>query len=133
MTLGWIIRTVYRQRPSMARAQYLRHREGAREFIAARIAYWQSVQLFAVGRVSIKNHSRIWGSCSSLGNLNFNWRLVRLPVELADYVVVHELCHTIEHNHSRIFWALVEALMPDWRVRRAALRHYHPMSSVYAI
>ncbi len=133
MTLGWIFRSVYRQRPSVARVQYLRHREGAREFIAARIAYWQSVQLFAVERVSIKNHSRIWGSCSSLGNLNFNWRLVHLPVELADYVVVHELCHTIEHNHSRSFWALVEALMPDWRVRRAALRHHHPMSSVYAI
>lgn len=127
MSLGWIIRAVTRPRPSVARAQYLRHREDARAFIAERIAYWHSVQPFVLGRVSIKNHSRIWGSCSSLGNLNFNWRLVHLPPELADYVVVHELCHTIEHNHSHRFWALVEALMFDWRTRRAALRHYHPL------
>jgi len=116
-----------RPRPSVARAQYLRHREFARTFIAERIGYWSSVKPFVVQRVSIKNHSRIWGSCSSLGNLNFNWRLVRLPLVLADYIVVHELCHTIEHNHSHRFWALVEILMPDWRVRRAALRRYHPL------
>ncbi len=128
MPFGWIIRTVYRPRPSVARVQYLRHREDARAFIAGRIAYWQSVRSFVVGRVSIKDHSRIWGSCSSLGNLNFNWRLVRLPLELADYVVVHELCHTIEHNHSHRFWALVEGFVPDWRARRAALRHYHTLS-----
>jgi predicted metal-dependent hydrolase len=108
---------------------YLRHREDARAFIASRIALWQEIRPFTVGRVSIKNHSRIWGSCSSLGNLNFNWRLVRLPVELADYVVVHELCHTIEHNHSRRFWMLVESLMPGWRARRSALRRYHPRLS----
>ncbi len=127
MSIGWIIRAVTRPWPPMARAQYLQHREVARAFIGERVAYWQSVQSFVVGRVSIKNHSRIWGSCSSLGNLNFNWRLVHLPSELADYVVVHELCHTVEHNHSRRFWALVETLMPDWRARRAALRQYHPM------
>lgn len=126
--LGWIFRAVTRPRPSMAHAQYLRYREDARTFIVGRIAYWQGIRSFVVGRVSIKNHSRIWGSCSSLGNLNFNWRLVRLPSELADYVIVHELCHTIEHNHSRRFWALVETLMPDWRVHRATLRHYHPLS-----
>lgn len=111
-----------------ARAHYLRYREDARAFIAGRIAYWRGVQYFDVKRVSIKNHSRIWGSCSSLGNLNFNWRLIRLPPELADYVVVHELCHTIEHNHSRRFWSRVEELLPDWRNRRAALRRYHPLS-----
>ena len=85
-----------------------------------------TVRPFTFGRVSIKNHGCIWGSCSSLGNLNFNWRLVHLPPELADYVVVHELCHTVEHNHSRMFWAQVESLMPDWRSRRTALRRYHP-------
>jgi predicted metal-dependent hydrolase len=122
----WIFRTVRRRRRSPARAPYLQSKESARAFIAERIAYWQSVYPFVFGRFAVKNHSRIWGSCSSLGNLNFNWRLVKLPVELADYVVLHELCHTVEHNHSHRFWALVESMMPDWRTRRAALRHVHP-------
>lgn len=125
-TIGWIIRTVYPPHRAATRAQYLRHREYSRAFVRGRISYWQSIRPFEVKRVSIKNHRRIWGSCSSLGNLNFNWRLVRLPPELADYVVVHELCHTIEHNHSHRFWAHVESMIPDFRIHRSALRRINP-------
>ncbi len=62
-----------------------------------------------------------WGSCSSKGNLNFSYRVALLPDELLDYVVVHELCHLRQMNHSPAFWALVEAQMPDYKGRRKKL------------
>ena len=63
-----------------------------------------------------------WGSCSSAGNLNFNWKLVLMPPELLDYVVVHELAHRKEMNHSPRFWAVVEKELPDYRDRREKLK-----------
>ena len=63
-----------------------------------------------------------WGSCSSKGNLNFNWKLVLLAPELLDYVVVHELAHRREMNHSKNFWKIVEAELPDYRERRRRLK-----------
>lgn len=62
-----------------------------------------------------------WGSCSGKGGLNFSWRLMFASPEVIDYVVVHELAHLIEFNHSPRFWALVESVLPDWRDRRQAL------------
>ena len=62
------------------------------------------------------------GSCSSAGNLNFNWKLVLMPPELLDYVVVHELAHRKEMNHSPRFWAIVEKELPDYRKRREKLK-----------
>jgi len=66
------------------------------------------------------------GSCSQSGTLSFNWRLVLAPVEVLDYVVVHELCHLRVPNHSRRFWALVEHHRPHWRLQRGWLREYGP-------
>lgn len=62
------------------------------------------------------------GSCSSAGNLNFNWKLILIPPELLDYVVVHELAHRKEMNHSPRFWAVVEKELPDYRDRREKLK-----------
>lgn len=66
-----------------------------------------------------------WGSCSGKNGLCFSYRLACLPDRLIDYIVVHELAHIVEHNHSPRFWAVVEAVLPDWRERRGALRGYH--------
>lgn len=66
------------------------------------------------GRVTIREQKTRWGSCSSKGNLNFNWKLIMAPPEVLDYVVIHELCHLYEFNHSPRFWALVRAQMPDY-------------------
>ena len=68
------------------------------------------------GRVAIRDQKTRWGSCSSKGNLNFNWKLIMAPPQVLDYVVIHELCHLWEFNHSPRFWALVENQMPDYEV-----------------
>ncbi|MDO4357600.1 MAG: SprT family zinc-dependent metalloprotease [Clostridia bacterium] len=66
------------------------------------------------GRIAIREQKSRWGSCSSRGNLNFNWKLMLAPPEALEYVVVHELCHLIEFNHSARFWRLVESRMPEY-------------------
>lgn len=75
-----------------------------------------------IGRISIKDLRSRWGSCSSQGNLNFHYKLVLIPEELADYIVVHELAHLLELNHSHRFWALVHSVIPDYKKKILQLR-----------
>ena len=77
-------------------------------------------------RVQIRDQRSRWGSCSTTGTLSFNWRLVLAPFEVLDYIVVHELCHMREPNHSRRFWKLVEARRPNWRAQRDWLDEHGP-------
>jgi predicted metal-dependent hydrolase len=77
-------------------------------------------------RVQIGDQRSRWGSCSTRGTLSFNWRLVLAPFDVLDYVVVHELCHLREPNHSRRFWKLVEQRRPDWRAQRDWLHEHGP-------
>ena len=74
------------------------------------------------GRVAIRDQKSRWGSCSRKGNLNFNWKLIMAPPQVLDYVVIHELCHLWEFNHSPRFWALVEAQMPEYEVWKKWLK-----------
>ena len=74
------------------------------------------------GRVTIRDQKSRWGSCSRKGNLNFNWKLIMAPPQALDYVVVHELCHLHEFNHSPRFWALVAAQLPDYEVWKKWLK-----------
>ncbi len=78
------------------------------------------------GRITIRNQRTRWGSCSSAGNLNFNCLLMLCPDHVLDYVVVHELCHRKEMNHSARFWALVASILPDYKVSRKWLKDYGP-------
>jgi hypothetical protein len=94
----------------------------AARYINARIDYYQSLLDVSPGRVTIRNQKTRWGSCSSKGNLNFNWRLMMAPPEVIDYVVVHELCHLIALNHSKKFWNQLSAILPDYRVRKDWLK-----------
>ena len=76
--------------------------------------------------IRIGRQRTLWGSCSPRGTLSFNWRLVLAPLDVLDYVVVHELCHLRVPNHSPRFWALVERHRPQWRQQREWLREYGP-------
>ena len=76
------------------------------------------------GRVAIREQKTRWGSCSGKGNLNFNWKLIMAPPPVLDYVVIHELCHLWEFNHSPKFWSLVERQMPEYRVWKKWLKEH---------
>lgn len=111
-----------RQRASTVTKHYLTHKELARESILARLEHYNQYYQFTYKRVAIRNQRRCWGSCTSLKNLNFSYRLLFLPPHLMDYIVVHELCHLAELNHGPQFWRLVEETLPDYRVHRRELR-----------
>ena len=96
-----------------------------KKLIEERVAYYARIMGVTYQRISMRNQKTRWGSCSSQGNLNFNNRLLFVPEELVDYVVVHELAHRKEMNHSKAFWDVVEKYMPDYKERRAKLREYH--------
>ena len=100
----------------------------ALEVIPDRVAYYAEKIGVSYGRISIRHQKTRWGSCSSKGNLNFNCVLMKAPPEVLDYVIVHELCHRKEMNHSPRFWAEVEKILPDYRTAREWLKNSHPLS-----
>ena len=93
-----------------------------REVFARKAAEYAAKLGVRYGRVCVRCQKSKWGSCSAAGNLNFNCLLLLAPEEVLDYVVVHELCHRLEMNHSPRFWQAVEGLMPDYRARRSWLK-----------
>lgn len=111
-----------RRRASAHTLHYQAHKEAARTLIHERLAYYNAHYQLSFNRVAVRNTRRCWGSCTSLGNLNFNYKLLFLPERHADYIIVHELCHLKELNHSSRFWDLVAETLPDYKARRAELR-----------
>lgn len=97
-------------------------REKTRQLVTERVKYFAPVIGVTYNQIAIRTQKTRWGSCSSKGNLNFNCLLGLTPPEVLDYVVVHELCHRIELNHSKQFWNAVERTMPDYKVHRKWLR-----------
>lgn len=104
------------------RRGYLRAREDARALVHTRIRHFNAHYGLPIRKVFIKNHRSRWGSCSAKGNLNFNYKILYLPPELADYIIVHELCHLLQFDHSAQFWALVAEQIPHHRHMRKKLR-----------
>lgn len=94
----------------------------AMKLIPQKVRYYAPIIGVTYGRITIRNQRTRWGTCSGKGNLNFNCLLLLMPEEVLDYVVVHELCHRKEMNHSARFWEEVEKILPDYRQRRKWLK-----------
>jgi hypothetical protein len=93
------------------------YRDQARAVISERVKLYAARHGFKYRKIRITSARTRWGSCSSMGNLNFTWRLVMAPPEVIDYVVVHELAHLQVNNHSKEFWNQVGCIMPDYKKR----------------
>ncbi|MBE5997602.1 MAG: M48 family metallopeptidase [Lachnospiraceae bacterium] len=99
-----------------------RLKKEAKKYLPGRTAYFAEKIGVTYGQISIRAQKTRFGSCSAKGNLNFNCLLMKMPPEIIDYVIVHELCHRRQMNHSRAFWSEVEKILPDWRARRKWLK-----------
>ena len=105
-----------------SRVHYAKHKERARVLVHARLGFFNTFYRLRFRKVFIKNSKSRWGSCSERGNLNFNYKILFLPHEVQDYLIVHELCHLAHFNHSPQFWAEVARSTPNHRALRRQLR-----------
>ena len=105
-----------------SKKEYVKYKKEALALAKGRIAHFSKTYGVAPQTVSIRNQKSRWGSCSHRGTLSFNYRIVFLPPHLLDYIVVHELCHLKEMNHSKRFWELVAREVPDYKKCRIQLR-----------
>lgn len=106
---------------TISESEKKKYRSLARKQITSYVEHYAAKMNVSYGRIAIREQKTCWGSCSSKKNLNFNWKLVLMPKEIMEYVVVHELAHLFEMNHSSAFWAIVENVLPDYRQRRSWL------------
>jgi predicted metal-dependent hydrolase len=97
-------------------------RREARDFLAERLALWAARLGLRYSEFKLSSARSRWGSCTSQGAVRLNWRLMQAPLPVLDYVVIHELCHLVELNHSPRFWALVATVCPDWKQKRDWLK-----------
>ena len=102
--------------------KYKENKEKARALAKERLEYFNAFYGYKWGKIAIRNQKTRWGSCSKKGNLNFNYKIALLPQKYSDYIIVHELCHLGEFNHSKNFWDLVAKTVPDYLVIRKDLR-----------
>ncbi|PIP28060.1 MAG: metal-dependent hydrolase [Candidatus Moranbacteria bacterium CG23_combo_of_CG06-09_8_20_14_all_35_22] len=108
--------------PSATRKDYLQYKKLAREIAQKKLEYFNQYYNFKIGKISIRNQKTRWGSCSRSGNLNFSYRIIYLSENLCDYIIVHELCHLGEFNHSKNFWDLVQKTVPEYKKIRKEIK-----------
>ena len=122
----WILRSIEYFKKSIplqnTYGRYEDNKNKAYEFAVQKIKQFNESYGYELGRIRIKSQKTIWGSCSRKGNINLNYKIIFLPEHMAEYIVVHELCHIKEHNHSQRFWDLVAQTFPDHKAIRKQLR-----------
>lgn len=92
------------------------------EIFRDRVVYFANLMQLKPNSVILSNSKRVWGSCDRFANITLNWRLIMLPPDIIDYVVVHELSHILEFNHSEMFWKIVKSILLDFKERRTLLK-----------
>lgn len=97
-----------------SKSDYVKYKSRAYYLAVERVNYFNKIYKFKFNRINIKNQKTRWGSCSKKGNLNFNYKIALLPQTLSDYIIVHELCHLGEFNHSKQFWKLISKTIPNY-------------------
>ncbi len=105
-------------------ADFTKHKPAALALVEEKLQIFNVHYKFTYHRIAVRNQKSRWGSCSKKGNLNFNYKIALLPERLVDYIVVHELCHVQEFNHSANFWSLVTETIPNHKALRAELKKY---------
>src|SRR5438105_4671667 len=100
-------RVIKKKRRKSPGTKYQKYKHAVLAMAKSQVIHFNQYYNFAINRIAVKNQKTRWGSCSKKGNLNFNYKIYLLPRHLADYVIVHELCHLGEFNHSPAFWKLV--------------------------
>lgn len=104
--------------------EYQKNKKKSLNFIRERIEVLNNYYKFKFNKISIRNQKTRWGSCSKKASLNFNYKIIFLPLDLADYIIIHELCHLKEFNHSLKFWNLVAIACPDFKEKRKKLKNF---------
>jgi predicted metal-dependent hydrolase len=106
-----------------SKKEYLKLKPEALGLVKTKIKEFNEIYKFEFNKISIRNSRSRWGSCSSKKKLSFNYKIIFLPEKLQDYVIIHELCHTKELNHSNRFWGLVAQIIPDYKKMRKEIRN----------
>ncbi|MEK7069513.1 MAG: SprT family zinc-dependent metalloprotease [Patescibacteria group bacterium] len=111
--------------PRLAKKDYLKYKNQALELAIGRVNFFNTIYKFNFNKINIRNQKTRWGSCSTKGNLNFNYKILFLSERVRDYVIVHEICHLKQFNHSKNFWNLVEIAMPDYvEIKKELKKNY---------
>lgn len=111
--------------PKLTKKDFIRLREIALHLATTKLALFNKHYNFSYKNIVIRNQKTRWGSCSRKGNLNFNYKIALIPEHLADYIIVHELSHLGQFNHSHKFWDLVAETIPNHHELRRELRNIH--------
>jgi len=113
------------------KAILLWYKKVAKQVLGDRLAYIEDRIRLKSAALKFSDSKGRWGSCNSFGTIHLNWRVVMLPPKIIDYVIVHELCHLKEMNHSKSFWALVKKFLPEYEVQKKAIKEYGFLLGMY--
>ena len=102
--------------------EYKTRKQEVLELVEQKVSYFNTNYRFSYNKIYVKNHKAQWGSCTEKKNLNFNYRLIHLPKDLQNYLIVHELCHLRELNHSQKFWELISLTFKNYKILRRRLK-----------
>lgn len=111
------------RRPELSLIEKKKKREDARNIIVNKVEYFAKKYNFKYSKIRLSSAKTRWGSCSIKGTISINWNLIFAPEEILDYVIIHELCHTKQHNHSDKFWNEVSKIIPDYKNKRMWLKN----------